>query len=195
MWMHSGTYCSYLSVLHQCLHQLLEAIFAHTFLFCINVCINSWKLICARMHNLWLKLWSKGIVLHKTHLKPKEPLNEDDFEMIRENLTQHKQHLLSSYIILMAQIWPYLLVFATLLLACHRASSSIPKLNNVTDQNARLSFKSTPSDASRRSLASWNNSIHFCEWPGISCGSRGHPQCVISLVLSSIGLTGPYHRP
>jgi len=78
-------------------------------------------------------------------------------------------HLLSSQRILMAQIWPsfLLLVSATLLLACHHASCSASKFNNATDLQALLSFKSMLSDGS---MTSWNNSIHFCEWPGITCG-------------------------
>lgn len=93
----------------------------------------------------------------------------------------------------MAQLWTFFLVCAILVLACHHVSSTVtfhPKLDNVTDRHALLSFKSMLSDDSRRSLASWNDSIHFCSWPGIACGGQRHPQRVVSLVLSSLGLAG-----
>jgi len=90
----------------------------------------------------------------------------------------------------MAEIWPSFLVFATLLLGCHHASSLVPKFDNATDQHALLAFKSMISDDSRGLLNSWNNSIPFCEWAGIACGGRRHPHRVISLVLSSLGLAG-----
>ena len=40
------------------------------------------------------------------------------------------------------------------------------------------------------SFASWNDSIQFCRWPGISCGGRRHPERVVSLNLSSLDLAG-----
>ncbi|KAJ4839278.1 hypothetical protein Tsubulata_011429, partial [Turnera subulata] len=38
-------------------------------------------------------------------------------------------------------------------------------------------------------LSSWNDSVHYCAWPGVSCGRR-HPQRVVALTLNSQGLVG-----
>ncbi|KAJ4830715.1 hypothetical protein Tsubulata_032663 [Turnera subulata] len=38
-------------------------------------------------------------------------------------------------------------------------------------------------------LSSWNDSVHYCAWPGVSCGCR-HPQRVVALMLHSQGLVG-----
>ncbi|KAL6874015.1 hypothetical protein ACP4OV_014097 [Aristida adscensionis] len=37
-----------------------------------------------------------------------------------------------------------------------------------TDQNALLAFKAAVSDPSG-ALRSWNDTVHFCRWPGVSC--------------------------
>ena len=42
----------------------------------------------------------------------------------------------------------------------------------------------------RGPLASWNDSIHFCQWPGLTCGDLLHPQRVTSLELRSSNLAG-----
>ncbi|XP_020244179.1 probable LRR receptor-like serine/threonine-protein kinase At3g47570 [Asparagus officinalis] len=92
----------------------------------------------------------------------------------------------------------HLLVFSVftsiVIFSCPQTSTSIttfnPKHNNVTDRQALLSFKSMISSYPRRSLTAWNDSIHFCHWPGITCGGLRHPQRVISLNLSSLDLVG-----
>ncbi|XP_059626954.1 putative receptor-like protein kinase At3g47110 [Cornus florida] len=59
---------------------------------------------------------------------------------------------------------------------------------NVTDKLALREFKSQISDNSLGVLASWNDSLHFCQWSGVSCG-RKH-QRVTSLDLGGQSLTG-----
>ncbi|KDP31584.1 hypothetical protein JCGZ_14809 [Jatropha curcas] len=39
-------------------------------------------------------------------------------------------------------------------------------------------------------LSSWNDSLHYCQWRGVSC-SRRHPDRVTALIFNSRGLTGP----
>jgi len=102
----------------------------------------------------------------------------------------------------MAQQRSDFLVFATLifLLSCHHASSWVSPTstittflsihNNVIDKQAVLSFKHMISSDPGEFLASWNDSIQFCQWPGISCGGRRHPERVVSLNLSSLDLAG-----
>src|SRR4051812_39310702 len=62
--------------------------------------------------------------------------------------------------------------------------------NNVTDWLALLSFKAAVSNNPRGSLGFWNDSNHFCKWPGVTCSGHRHPQRVISLNLSSLDLQG-----
>ncbi|XP_017254410.1 probable LRR receptor-like serine/threonine-protein kinase At3g47570 [Daucus carota subsp. sativus] len=60
--------------------------------------------------------------------------------------------------------------------------------NNVTDQQALLSFKYSITDDPSGVLDSWNNSIHFCHWTGVTC-SRRRPRVTV-LDLSSLNLAG-----
>ncbi|GKE37689.1 leucine-rich repeat protein [Tanacetum coccineum] len=59
---------------------------------------------------------------------------------------------------------------------------------NETDYHALLSFKSKITHDPYKVLASWNQSFHFCEWSGISCGKRHKRVTVLRLV--SKGLEG-----
>nr|GFA54685.1 leucine-rich repeat protein [Tanacetum cinerariifolium] len=59
---------------------------------------------------------------------------------------------------------------------------------NEIDYHALLSFKSKITHDPYNVLTSWNHSIHFCEWSGISCGKR-HKR-VTALRLGSHGLEG-----
>ncbi|KAL1834385.1 hypothetical protein ACET3Z_004036 [Daucus carota] len=60
--------------------------------------------------------------------------------------------------------------------------------NNFTDQHALLSFKHSITDDPSGVLESWNNSLHFCQWTGVTCSRRR--QRVTALNLSSLGLAG-----
>ncbi|XP_074325660.1 LRR receptor-like serine/threonine-protein kinase EFR [Apium graveolens] len=60
--------------------------------------------------------------------------------------------------------------------------------SNDTDHQALLSFKDSVKDDPLGALDSWNNSIHFCEWHGVTCSRRR--QRVTALNLSSQHLVG-----
>ncbi|XP_024200472.1 putative receptor-like protein kinase At3g47110 [Rosa chinensis] len=60
---------------------------------------------------------------------------------------------------------------------------------NETDRLALLSIKDNIHHDPNRVLSSWNNSIHFCLWHGVTCSSR-HRQRVTMLDLNSQGLAG-----
>ncbi|KAL1814880.1 putative receptor-like protein kinase At3g47110 [Daucus carota subsp. sativus] len=60
--------------------------------------------------------------------------------------------------------------------------------NNETDRLALQSFKASITNDSLGTLHSWNNSIHFCQWNGVTCSSRR--QRVTALDLSSQHLVG-----
>ncbi|XP_030931191.1 receptor kinase-like protein Xa21 [Quercus lobata] len=57
-----------------------------------------------------------------------------------------------------------------------------------TDQQALLAFKTKITDDPTKVFRSWNVSLHFCEWEGVTCG-RKHRR-VIVLDLQSRGLVG-----
>ncbi|XP_039169341.1 probable LRR receptor-like serine/threonine-protein kinase At3g47570 [Eucalyptus grandis] len=64
---------------------------------------------------------------------------------------------------------------------------SIPR-NNKTDRDALLQFKDKISDDPFGVFSTWNDSIHFCQWYGITCGRR-HPR-ITHLILRSGKLVG-----
>ncbi|GLU02925.1 hypothetical protein SLE2022_201560 [Rubroshorea leprosula] len=66
------------------------------------------------------------------------------------------------------------------------ATSTFP--SNTTDHMALIAFKSKISNDPRGTFKSWNDSIHFCQWEGITC-SRTRDR-VTTLDLSSRGLVG-----
>ncbi|KAI3809443.1 hypothetical protein L1987_25416 [Smallanthus sonchifolius] len=59
---------------------------------------------------------------------------------------------------------------------------------NETDYQALLKIKSMITQDPYRALTSWNNSLHFCDWTGVTCG-RWHKR-VTYIVLESRGLEG-----
>ncbi|THF94965.1 hypothetical protein TEA_024785 [Camellia sinensis var. sinensis] len=61
-------------------------------------------------------------------------------------------------------------------------------LTNETDHQALLAIKDLIQGDPLGALSSWNHSIHFCHWRGVSCGRRH--QRVIVLNLSSLSLVG-----
>ncbi|XP_058103348.1 putative receptor-like protein kinase At3g47110 [Magnolia sinica] len=64
-----------------------------------------------------------------------------------------------------------------------------PAFGNETDRLALIAFKDRISDDPSRVFSSWNVSLHFCNWEGITCGRR-HPQRVTALNLASRSLVG-----
>lgn len=59
---------------------------------------------------------------------------------------------------------------------------------NETDQQALLSVKHFITSDPFNTLSSWNVSLHFCHWIGVTCNPRR--QRVTKLDLSSLQLTG-----
>ncbi|XP_023910079.1 probable LRR receptor-like serine/threonine-protein kinase At3g47570 [Quercus suber] len=67
--------------------------------------------------------------------------------------------------------------------------TSVTSGNNVTDQLALLEFKAKITHDPFGIMSSWNDSIHFCQWQGVTCGHRH--QRVTVLNLQSQKLVGP----
>ncbi|KAG1360815.1 LRR receptor-like serine/threonine-protein kinase EFR [Cocos nucifera] len=85
------------------------------------------------------------------------------------------------YILLSSPQFPEITSSATSLVGNNRSGS---------DHLALISFKSDIYDDPYEALSSWDNkSLHFCQWKGVTCGSR-HPERVVALDLPSLGLAG-----
>ncbi|XXG58762.1 hypothetical protein AAC387_Pa04g0989 [Persea americana] len=74
-------------------------------------------------------------------------------------------------------------------LLCFAEAASATPLRNESDRLALLAIKGQISDGPNGILSSWNHSLHFCMWSGVTC-SRRHPQRVIALKLRSQNLAG-----
>ncbi|XP_077231293.1 uncharacterized protein LOC143864265 [Tasmannia lanceolata] len=85
-------------------------------------------------------------------------------------------------------LYPSFLYHVTLLSLLLSAESGT--LGNETDRLSLLAFKHEITHDPNGALTSWNNSLHFCQWLGVTCGRR-HPQRVIALNLGDQGLVGP----
>ncbi|RWR78775.1 LRR.XII-like protein [Cinnamomum micranthum f. kanehirae] len=77
---------------------------------------------------------------------------------------------------------------AILLISLSETATTTP-LRNETDRLALLAFKNDIAGDPLQALSSWNDSLHFCEWRGITCGSKH--QRVRILNLTSLSLEGP----
>ncbi|XP_021637543.2 probable LRR receptor-like serine/threonine-protein kinase At3g47570 [Hevea brasiliensis] len=64
---------------------------------------------------------------------------------------------------------------------------------NATDYEALLSFKSKITHDPHGSLSSWNSSLHFCNWVGVTCGRRHRRVTSINLISKDlVGSLSPY---
>ena len=82
-----------------------------------------------------------------------------------------------------------LLWFMGMLLFINYIEATTSGFSNETDQHALLAIKDLISHDPFSSLSSWNSSLQFCSWQGVTCG-RKHRR-VTSLNLSSLELAGP----
>uniref|UniRef100_A0A0E0IGH1 non-specific serine/threonine protein kinase n=1 Tax=Oryza nivara TaxID=4536 RepID=A0A0E0IGH1_ORYNI len=82
---------------------------------------------------------------------------------------------------------PPLLIF----LSCNTItpSSAQPSNRSETDLQALLCFKQSITNDPTGALSSWNISLHFCRWNGVTCG-RTSPAHVVSINLTSMKLSG-----
>ncbi|XP_058111179.1 putative receptor-like protein kinase At3g47110 [Magnolia sinica] len=85
-------------------------------------------------------------------------------------------------------LWSFLLL-SSIHLPCFFGSPS--HFSNETDLLALLHLKHLITDDPLRSLSSWNHTLHFCNWQGVTCGGHRHPQRVTALNLTGHNLVGP----
>ncbi|XP_008392991.2 probable LRR receptor-like serine/threonine-protein kinase At3g47570 [Malus domestica] len=81
-------------------------------------------------------------------------------------------------------------IFMQLFLLMVTSSSTLG--GDEVDRLSLLAFKAKIVSDDMAILASWNESLHFCEWPGISCGRRHQRVTVLDLRSSRLeGLLSP----
>ncbi|XP_058110906.1 probable LRR receptor-like serine/threonine-protein kinase At3g47570 [Magnolia sinica] len=88
-------------------------------------------------------------------------------------------------------IWSFLLhaiIFSSIYVPWLLGSAA--NFSNETDHLALVHFKNLITDDPLHSLSSWNHTLHFCHWQGVTCGHR-HPQRVTALNLTGQNLVGP----
>ena len=67
-------------------------------------------------------------------------------------------------------------------------SCSTPTFGNETDKHALLVIKNHLVDVRNGgALSSWNDSLHFCEWEGVTCGRKHERVKVLRLEDQSFG--------
>ncbi|GLT86253.1 hypothetical protein SLE2022_044020 [Rubroshorea leprosula] len=81
-----------------------------------------------------------------------------------------------------------LLLLFQILSSQSRANATPTFTGNATDHLALIAFKSKISNDAQGILKSWNNSIHFCLWAGITCSHRRDRVTILD--ISSKGLVG-----
>ncbi|KAJ8647493.1 hypothetical protein MRB53_000516 [Persea americana] len=79
-------------------------------------------------------------------------------------------------------------IHSILLISLSETTTTTAPLRNETDRLALLAFKNEITGDPLQALSSWNDSLHFCEWRGITCGSKH--QRVRILNLTSLSLEG-----
>ena len=72
-------------------------------------------------------------------------------------------------------------------------TTAINVLTNETDRLALLKIKDSVSDDPYGAMSSWNDSVRFCEWLGVSCSSRHQRITVLDLEGYSLrGTISPF---
>ncbi|EEF35506.1 hypothetical protein RCOM_0592430 [Ricinus communis] len=81
--------------------------------------------------------------------------------------------------ILHVQVHMIVLIFVSIV--CLHPADCLSKSGNETDRLALMEFKANIGNDPYGIFSSWNDSIHFCEWRGITCGHKH--QRVVSINL------------
>ncbi|XP_077238724.1 uncharacterized protein LOC143879916 [Tasmannia lanceolata] len=85
------------------------------------------------------------------------------------------------------------IIHVSLLLSMNILCSESTSLGNQTDQLALLAFKDQITDDPLGILSSWNTTLHFCEWQGITCSRLHQRVTILNLTSKSlVGLISPY---
>ena len=87
----------------------------------------------------------------------------------------------------------YMHAFILLVLWCGLLVTSVVGGNNETNRLGLLAFKAKITDDPLQVMSSWNDSIHFCQWRGVTCGRRHQRVVVLDLQTSKlVGSISPH---
>lgn len=65
--------------------------------------------------------------------------------------------------------------------------------SNVSDHVALMEIKSKITDDPQGIFKSWNDSLHFCQWQGVTCGGRHQRVTFLNLTVTDlVGSLSPY---
>ncbi|KAK2973700.1 LOW QUALITY PROTEIN: hypothetical protein RJ640_027079 [Escallonia rubra] len=79
------------------------------------------------------------------------------------------------------------LILSWLVLAMNcRGSVAAAGFTNETDRRALLMFKDLIQEDPLAVLSSWNDSLHFCEWKGVTCGRQHQRVTALRLVAQNL---------
>ncbi|KAG1334001.1 receptor kinase-like protein Xa21 [Cocos nucifera] len=85
----------------------------------------------------------------------------------------------------------FLFLYSTIMVFFQAPAPSTVAARNTDDLRALLSIKAHLYSSESSSLwGSENQTMHYCKWLGVKCGSPQHPRRVTSLDLDSLNLTG-----
>ncbi|KAK4436524.1 putative receptor-like protein kinase [Sesamum alatum] len=73
------------------------------------------------------------------------------------------------------------------LLFLHCSSFTSHALDSETDRLSLLSFKDKITDDPLNVMSSWNDSVRFCEWQGVTCSSRRARVATLALPFQKLG--------
>ena len=85
--------------------------------------------------------------------------------------------------------WVLLIFFHGILLMCMSSclkSVTIPAFANETDRLALLDFKNRMTKDPLQIMSSWNDSIHFCNWIGVTCSPSSKRVMVLNLTAKKL---------
>ena len=85
--------------------------------------------------------------------------------------------------------WVLLIFFHGILLMCMSSclkSATVPAIANETDRLALLDFKNRITQDPLQIMSSWNDSIHFCNWLGVTCGPSSKRVMVLNLTTKKL---------
>ena len=103
---------------------------------------------------------------------------------IPNQMPPHQMNLCASS----CSIYLHAILLFSIWLLCLQPTIITTAPTNETDRLALLKFKESVTHDPYKILSSWNNSMHFCNWLGITCGRRH--QRVTRLDLPSYQLHG-----
>ncbi|KAJ8629193.1 hypothetical protein MRB53_022516 [Persea americana] len=107
--------------------------------------------------------------------------------LVREHQLVMELSCITVVVVVARWLWLFFFIHATLPVSAVVESVASKDSANATDALALLAFKhQLLSD----SLSTWNDSLHFCQWQGITCGRR-HSQRVVAMNLTRLQLVGP----